>query len=1197
MSCYHGHGRLPSSWNGTEMSCQDRSQCWHFHTTRTVMHSRSCATFHGFSWNHHWWCHFHWAGARLFEAESQAEFWGALVCGTTGLVRAAPRRLVPLIDITVSTLTLGFATVALLQSLAGALVSILQFRRRMLCLLDEIYVAQHGRLQSDVVRLSKSLQDELWMLVCLGPLAVTDLRAQTEDTLFLTDASEEIKASVQCPVPLAFARELHRHSLVRGCWTRLLSPWKVWLQPHFQLEDEDALPDGVPLISHPIWLVLAQVLKFQVFHRKLVRGRKHINILELESILELEEKLSLKHQDVRYLLGSDSQIALAAILKGRSSSPRLNSLLQRHLATTLGAGIYGSYGYVPSLANVGDDPTRWTDVREPSCEIPSWLQSAFLGQFEEFDKWLGERGYDPISVAQLPFPSQFPESTEILQYSLLKELRAVQKPSRLAAFDEKVYKGFSQETAADEGKPECGIAIEQDFEKRPEESFNLRPKQIVASTSEVAAEVSRSPKVGSCTVVKCLGSKKVDCGKRQGQQEPGGQTKILQTRLLGKMNQGHHDSVVSKGESQPREINNTTGSPPEPPLGRTRFDVEAMENPKSPLLGCNAKKLLEKIPNECFLLPGGRRLRVGEKFNPKRAGVLDLYSGKAAVAKRLAKRYKIWVITVDFEHGSNQNLLDATLQDLLKELVAQHCFVGLGAAPECSSFSRAVCPAVRSALEPWGMKNISEKMKVKVETGNSHAAFLLEILQLCISMDIWYWVENPDGSFLWLLPGWSAAGIGKPEISFRVDLCRYKTPWRKRTRIATNTGLAGVRQLCVGGHSHTLLRGRNKTFKMSWTRMAQVYPRGLANDLAASLATAAGLVSCKEKLAIGGCAKCSESRIGEAKNPGPQKPQRTRRDVKLLEEVQLVEPVTKALQQRIWTAFQMWLDRQFSPETVEQLMLCPALLAAVLKTYGLHLFSSGHALYEYRHLLVIAQQTYSWLKQHLGAAWQLLTKWEVLQPIQHRRPLHYVLYQAMVVSALCKGWLRWTGTLVLGFEGIARISEVLRATRADLVLPSDQFSSLFGSAFLRVLNPKTKRRGKGRVQHLKLHEKHAIAFLERTFAALDPSLCLFPLSAAAFRTRWEQILDELEMPRQLRPTPASIRGGGAIVAYQKGEPIQDIMWRMRVQSQTTLEHYLQEMAADSIMTRLPETSKHRIKSAALLFPLLIEHPGSWPSFV
>ena len=74
------------------------------------------------------------------------------------------------------------------------------------------------------------------------------------------------------------------------------------------------------------------------------------------------------------------------------------------------------------------------------------------------------------------------------------------------------------------------------------------------------------------------------------------------------------------------------------------------------------------------------------------------------------------------------------------------------------------------------------------------------------------------------------------------------------------------------------------------------------------------------------------------------------------------------------------------------------------------------------------------------------------------------------------------------------------------------------------------------------------------------------------------------MPNALRPTPASIRGGGAICADQRGEPIKDITWRMRALNQTTLEHYLQEMAADWIMSRPPEDCKHRIKSAALLFP-------------
>ena len=79
---------------------------------------------------------------------------------------------------------------------------------------------------------------------------------------------------------------------------------------------------------------------------------------------------------------------------------------------------------------------------------------------------------------------------------------------------------------------------------------------------------------------------------------------------------------------------------------------------------------------------------------------------------------------------------------------------------------------------------------------------------------------------------------------------------------------------------------------------------------------------------------------------------------------------------------------------------------------------------------------------------------------------------------------------------------------------------------------------------------------------------------------------------QLKDRRPPQSGGGAIIAYQRGEHIQDIMWRMRVASQATLEHYLQEMAANSVMTRLPELSKQKIRSAALLYPLLIGRPVS-----
>ena len=268
---------------------------------------------------------------KTFTCSDHAEIWGASVDGLSGVVRSSCKKLIPLIELTVRTARAQHATVELLEVLAGSWVAILQCRKRMVCLLDEIYMAQQGRPKNAIVHLSTALLDELWMLAILAPLAVTDLRAQSLDRVFLSDASESCKAAVFSRVSKVFAKELQRHALTRGAWSRLLSPWKLWCRDHGHLFAEEELPDGIPLVSHPLWLTLAQTLQYSLFHRRAVRRRRHINLLELERILEVEEKLAETHPDSRYLLASDSQVALAAILKGRSSSPHLNRLLQRKL--------------------------------------------------------------------------------------------------------------------------------------------------------------------------------------------------------------------------------------------------------------------------------------------------------------------------------------------------------------------------------------------------------------------------------------------------------------------------------------------------------------------------------------------------------------------------------------------------------------------------------------------------------------------------------------------------------------------------------------------------------------------------------------------------------------------------------------------------------------------------------------------------
>lgn len=155
---------------------------------------------------------------KTFKDSLVAEFWGVAVNGATGIVRPSPKRLIPLLHVTAQTARLGLASVGLLEVLSGWWVAVLQIRRRLLSLLEHIYVAQRGREQTDIVKMSVGLRQELWLLVLLGSFALVDLRAQSIPELFLSDASEEAKASVKTSIPAVFARELQRHCITKGAW-------------------------------------------------------------------------------------------------------------------------------------------------------------------------------------------------------------------------------------------------------------------------------------------------------------------------------------------------------------------------------------------------------------------------------------------------------------------------------------------------------------------------------------------------------------------------------------------------------------------------------------------------------------------------------------------------------------------------------------------------------------------------------------------------------------------------------------------------------------------------------------------------------------------------------------------------------------------------------------------------------------------
>ena len=1109
---------------------------------------------------------------KTFRGETEAEFWGCCADGVSGRVRANPKRVVPLMELTIKTARLKVASVSLLEVLAGGWISVLQTRRRMLCLVQHLYEAQRGRSQQDVVALSAELIEELFVLVILAPMAAADMRAPSIPEIFMSDASEWGSASVRSCLPLVLAQEFQRHALSRGAWSRLLTPWKAWLKMHEDLFPDQELPDGVPLVSHPLWLLLAQCLAYDVNHVKRERSRRHINLIELQSVLEVEKKLAMRRGCCRYLLGADSQVALAALVKGRSASPKINALLQSSLPWILGSGIFGNYGYVPSLANPSDDPTRGEALRGAVCELPDWWAEAAEGDFRAFDAWISALGYDPLKLAELPFAENGSVDSGRVVEDLLAKLQAVQKPERMVRF---------REMSAVALKPSTDVV--SPLSNPVAESVHCTAQD--AATDSIVAVDSPS----NCTEVSAVSPQLKTKERSRGHKRPEEPNKSQKKRPKNenrKEKRPNHHCVASKQSPTATVSRSNHTGPSGPPLAGVAFEaLPWCAKPK--LLGAEAKSLLAGFQHHQFILPNGKRAKKG--FVPDRQGVVDLYSGAAGVAKQIAKTYGVWVLTVDYNGGPDQDLLQEGLQLKIRRLLELDAVLGLGMAPECASFSRAVCPPVRSRSEPWGFSELSENMTEKVKKGNLHATFCAGLVELCEKLLIPYWLENPDSSFLWLLPAFLQKGIGWPENSYRVDFCRFSTPWRKRTRIATNTALAGCAELCRRDHDHLVLRGRSALHRMAWTRVAQVYPSGFCRKLCRAMGAAMKLkpLGKQAKLHLTACARAEHARIGEASNPGPNRVNRVERDVNVLLGIPLVNPGTQKLQHRVWSDFQAWLTSQLSPETVQQVFVCPALAVEMLRNYGVELFRTGHAIYELRHLLALVQRMYPAVRPVLAPAWALVTQWEELNPVQHRQPLPELMFRAMFALAWMWGWKRFSALLLMGFEGIARAGELFRARRADLVLPSDLGSADVTAAFLRIRKPKTMRRGKGRIQHIKVADPAAVKYLEAVFGPLEEFLPLFPLSASAFRNRWQKLLIALGVPRDLQPTPASIRGGGAIAAYHRGEDIPSIMWRMRLLSMSTLESYLQELAAETFMTRLSVNAKSKIRSAAMFFPLAL----------
>ena len=189
------------------------------------------------------------------------------------------------------------------------------------------------------------------------------------------------------------------------------------------------------------------------------------------------------------------------------------------------------------------------------------------------------------------------------------------------------------------------------------------------------------------------------------------------------------ESVVQKEKCEAAVLGESVVDPPNTSASTTRETVPSGETPESdetPQHSCY--ELLTSIPSGRFLSKTNLDL--------KKAGAVDLYSGSFGVARALLDLGAPWVLCFEWKRSSEENLLLASNQNLVRELLIGGAILSLSMAPICASFSMSVTPAVRDHRFPRGKPNLSANMRVKVADGNRHHDFTTELAE---TSQIWTW--------------------------------------------------------------------------------------------------------------------------------------------------------------------------------------------------------------------------------------------------------------------------------------------------------------------------------------------------------------------------------------------------------------------------------------------------------------------------
>ena len=174
--------------------------------------------------------------------------------------------------------------------------------------------------------------------------------------------------------------------------------------------------------------------------------------------------------------------------------------------------------------------------------------------------------------------------------------------------------------------------------------------------------------------------------------------------------------------------------------------------------------------------------------------------------------------------------------------------LGLFLGTQCSSWSRALrgppgsswC-SVRSLKHIYGLPNLSDSARRRVQIGNIQVRHTAAIINACRKIGVPCMLENPRTSMLWHAPCISRLLHPDSCMLHQFDQCQYGTRWKKATTIAAwGCGHCAVLNCSCKGKGgigsttkkpHIVLPGYSKAHKRPWTSVAQEYPPRLASRI------------------------------------------------------------------------------------------------------------------------------------------------------------------------------------------------------------------------------------------------------------------------------------------------------------------------------------------------------------------------------